>query len=493
MPCVDSFGVARLRLVAAEIRAERGAYRAAATMLLVALAAGWLLTSATRFFAVETEARLALVLAVIGLFLAVVQVALYRLSGRDWLHPLVFPVFYMTVVFIAPVLWVLGTGRSLGYIDHRSVSLRLLVVLLTTVVTFALGAVLASRGRPSAAAPTSGTHYLRMRRIGRTLLVVVTLTRLIRVPLLLSVPYGAGQLEYDLNTWLNVVEGGLVFLGVIFTAIANTQLYRKVFRRFDLGLFGLFAVLSLVTGSRGELVAPILFAAWARHSYVKPLRLRQILPVVALVFLLFQAVVLYRSEYRAGLPVSTSQPVSWIEGMLRSIGTPVEITGTIVNTVPSQHPFVHGRTYLEAVVRQLPGPASRALFGPPTGTGTFVYRDILGIQTADAGFGFALPAEAYLNFGLPGVAGAGLLVGLAFGFAYRRQAPIPSRAVHLLYPVLLATLPLALRSDALFQIKLVLYPILALAVVYRLCRSPAYVSPSPPSASSLRPIARSRI
>ena len=89
-------------------------------------------------------------------------------------------------------------------------------------------------------------------------------------------------------------------------------------------------------------------------------------------------------------------------------------------------------------------------------------------------FAESLPSEAYLNFGLAGCVGAGLFLGALMGWAWRKHQATAVRARDLLYSVLPAGLIGGFRSDALGQIKEVLYPMLIVWVLmglYRL-RSP---------------------
>jgi hypothetical protein len=139
--------------------------------------------------------------------------------------------------------------------------------------------------------------------------------------------------------------------------------------------------------------------------------------------------------------------------------------------VPDSEPLRLGSTYVAALQRQLPGPIALEILGPPTDTASFELRQMLGFYDPDAGFGFSLPAEGFLNFGLVGVVGACVVTGLLLGGSYaRRPAGLPDRALHVLYPLIVASLPLSLRADAVQQIKTVLYPMVFAAVVFALAR-----------------------
>jgi hypothetical protein len=119
---------------------------------------------------------------------------------------------------------------------------------------------------------------------------------------------------------------------------------------------------------------------------------------------------------------------------------------------------MHGSTYMAALFRQLPGPVQVALFGPPRTTGSYVYRDLIDFHDPNGRSAFSLPSESYLNYGLAGSFIVALIVGSLFGWAYRRAAAVPSKALHVLSPILVATLPLSLRGMLSCRSSSVLYP-----------------------------------
>jgi hypothetical protein len=110
----------------------------------------------------------------------------------------------------------------------------------------------------------------------------------------------------------------------------------------------------------------------------------------------------------------------------------------------------------------LPGPIARALFGAVSGTGTLVYREIINFTYAGQGWGFSLPTEGYVNFGFPGVVGAGAFLGALFGNTYKlaQRDQIDNRIGSYVYPLLISYLPFGIRTDALGEMKSVIYPII---------------------------------
>jgi len=64
-----------------------------------------------------------------------------------------------------------------------------------------------------------------------------------------------------------------------------------------------------------------------------------------------------------------------------------------------------------------------------------------------------------------------VLLGAVVGWAWRRGRRVPASTRDVLYPVLLAGLAYGLRSDALTQVKDVLYPMLAVWLVTSWCQA----------------------
>ena len=219
---------------------------------------------------------------------------------------------------------------------------------------------------------------------------------------------------------------------------------------------------------------------WAHHTYVKRLRAWTLALLIVFVLGVFTTVG-YERE-----PTGTVGRPSVLQSSLVDIASPTFITANVVSDVPAEHPYYLGTTYLAAWERQLPGFIANRILGSPatatTPTGSFAYRDLIGFTNPNQGYGFAFPAESYINFGMPGVFLTGAGLGWLLAWSYRRCRADPSRAIHLLYPVLISTLPDGFRTDALGELKMVLYPMIILALVLYKARqvSVSTVPPLPP-------------
>jgi hypothetical protein len=287
-----------------------------------------------------------------------------------------------------------------------------------------------------------------------------------------SAGYGSDQLSYGIEDALDVLGQQLLLVGVVLATLANARIFGRVLDRAELILLGGYFLMSLMFGSRGELIAPVIFIVWAQHTMIRPIRLMRLLLLAILAAFILQGV----GNTRQGMPLYSS-PDSALAGVLTGVSSPVHVTGVVVELTPARFPFLHGDTYVEALKRQLPGPLSNRLFGPPEDTAAFVFRRMIGLRSEDYGYSFSIPSEAYLNFGLPGTLVVGLLVGALLGWSFRRVSRHPSRAIEVLYPVLLATLPHAIRTDALGDIKSVLYPMLMIWAALQLAPGQKALSP----------------
>lgn len=407
--------------------------------------------------------------------LVVLALASVRLGRRDWFHPFGFPLLYVGFALYAPLLYIGGTGQELLGIGPDDLSPTLVAIAILTIAGVVVGLFASLRLTPDLASEhLYQPDPQRLKAFGTAALVVAVGSRAYITVSTFGEPYGLGSVVFGGLSSVETLANFLFFAGVLLVTISNVRLYGRVWTGWDLAFAASFIGSALLSGSRGELVAPVLFALWAHHSFVRPLRLRHALVATLAIVIVFQGT----AGTRAG-EAFIEDRASVVERTLGSVGIPVQVTHLLLEHMPRQGGFEHGATYAAALERQLPGPVGRAVLGPPADTGTFVLRDLIGFSNRNAGFGFAFPAEAFLNFGLPGVLLGGVFLGGLLGFAYKRQADPPSRALHFLYPLLIATLPLSFRADAVAQIKSVLYPMILLGMVFWLARALPRTEPKP--------------
>ncbi|MFC7550581.1 O-antigen polymerase [Plantactinospora sp. GCM10030261] len=100
------------------------------------------------------------------------------------------------------------------------------------------------------------------------------------------------------------------------------------------------------------------------------------------------------------------------------------------------------------------GPLALWIWGQPNDTGAFHFRTLIGMTNDGQGWGYSIPAEGALNFGLPGVLLLPFVYGLALAWLYARFSAAPTRALELIYSIAAASVPFAFRSDVHGAVKL---------------------------------------
>jgi hypothetical protein len=380
---------------------------------------------------------------------------LRRLPTRDWFHPFGFPLLYLAVSIGLPLAYVSTTGRTVAQLSAAGVTPRLILLCAGAVVSLWAGGALGSArmALPAQRYPQAGFSYERARAIGLVLLIGLIGAGLWLAVMLRGSPYGSEQGTYSFTSFLEATVEVVAVPAVALVVSAGANRRGRILWR-DLGAVGLLGVLMLVGGDRATPLALIILVAFIHHETVRRLRWQTVAVGVATVLVLLTAVAFWRA--RSG--PSDHSVSTLIAPAAASTGSPVGTTARLLQVVPAETSYYGGATYLAAGRYLLPGPIARTLFGAPSATGSFVYRELLGLHDPSQGYGFSFEAEAYLNFGTIGVMGAFGLLGLLLMWAWRQRRPDAQRARDLL------------RTDALGQVKMVLYGLMILYVALRACR-----------------------
>lgn len=410
------------------------------------------------------------------------------LTEHDWFHPFAFPALYVAFVFAAPVTYAKAFGVRLGTLEPEEITPQLMALMLVAMVGLLLGVLLMLRAKPTAAIGNqSPLLYRRVLSVGHYGLVILVLTQAVLAIRSAGLPYGFGQIEYDLDAVVGVVAGSLILPTVILTTLGSVRLTGRLLDGASQLLLAVLIALLLVQGDRNQTLSVLIFLTWMQNA-IRPIRLSRLVAGTAVVL---AGVILVGGIRADSNPLPTGQPAA--ERLLGDLSSTSGITADLMQRVPDQHPYTRGSTYMAALKNLAPGPISRSLFGDPA-TATFVYRDIIDLDNPNHGVGFSFIAEAYLNFGWFGVAALSFGLGMLLAWAWRSSSPYPTTAAALLYPVLISLLPYLLRSDALTQIKLAGYALIACVIVFRVSRTGAPAPQSPPrrpvSAPSSRGVVR---
>lgn len=289
----------------------------------------------------------------------------------------------------------------------------------------------------------------------------------------------SGALDVELTTMGRIA----LFIGVVATAAAAGQRSgsSRSLRRWDLLLTVAALLLATTWGSRSTLLAPILIIAFTtavrRHDAG-----RRLLVGAAVGALVFVVIAETRISGTDGLEDFGTATV--VERMVRDINAPTYLTYYTLEALAedSSAEPANGSSYAAAVPRLLPSVIVDTVGWRLAPLGTQQYRDLIGFDNPDRNFGYAAVAEGVLNFGIAGALAAGLALGAALGLSYRWlvTGQRSSLAARWLYPIMFASAPWIMRSDALQASKPIVYAIAGLAGASWLAASRSK-SPRPPS------------
>jgi hypothetical protein len=410
--------------------------------------------------------------------LAAVTAAAAMLPRRDagWFHPLALPFAALAIMSFAAPLWVYLTRMPAGGLYDPGhppavpsplavpMTLAACEALLLVLVGYLTGVVaaLARTPRPSARKPSLPVFRQGMRGAGLALMTAGAGAGLAVAWLNRGTVYGAGQFEYGPAAVLQPIAATALLAGLITVTLVGEEpgRLRDLLRGREWLILTAYLLAVALTGARGGLLPPLVYLAWAYGTRVRQVSLRQV--TAALVVTVVAGAMI--ASYRSGDGLSPGSPDAVTTRAVSAVSSPAWLTQETVAAVPSIFPYTHGSTYLAAAEGQLPGPLARSL-GATRRTASAVFRDIIGFTNPGQGFAESLPSEAYLNFGLMGCLSAGVFLGLLMGWAWRKAGAYGVRPRDLLYPVLLAGLIAGFRSDALAQVKEVLYPLLVTGVL----------------------------
>lgn len=408
--------------------------------------------------------------ALIAATLLVGVVASRRVLRRDWFHPLALPTLYVSLVCVAPIAYIDVTRQTLASLSAADLTPEFRAVFTATLISIPVGVWFGLRlgGREEV---TTGArrriHWHMVLLVGRAALGVALLLRVADLSTSYGSAYGTGSVTFGLQSLLETGANIGSLGAIVLISVSHLHLSQRSLGPVDVLLVALFTLVTLTSGSRGELIAPMLFVILIHHMYVRPLSAKALAATLVLLMVVFQGVggARVNEEFFAGREAAVTR-------VLVGLSVPAQVQGLLMRYVPDTEPLRLGSTYVAALERQIPGPIALTVLGPPADTASFELRDMLSFNNPNAGFGFSLPAEGFLNFGLTGVVGACLVAGLLLGgsYALRRSGELPDRAAHVLYPLVVASLPLSLRADAVQQIKTVLYPMVFAAIVFALAQ-----------------------
>lgn len=395
-----------------------------------------------------------------------------RLGAGRWnvFHPMVFPVAYIAIASLIPTWYVYVEGNELNEFTEITAGPELPKMVALSVVGFCCGTWIRFKPRRSVETNRAPIDRRFLRIAGRALIVAAIFGALADLAGGSLDTRGQGQDVYTTADSLLAAAGLAASAGVVLMAWGAYELPRVV-TRFDLILLMVLVALLAASGRRavGLTVVLVLVGviSWKRGAALRVMASMCVLAVAS-----FQIL-----EYRMRSHGS-SAPTA-VEGMLGDLSSIAFTTGATHVSMGEQ--TMGGATLFAALIRQLPSPVAVPLLGPPTDTGAFVFRSLFPVDSA-MGYGYSIPAEGVLNFGLLGAFLVPLACGGALAWLYAKVDLASSHSSGWVYLLAAAWVPFAWRSDALGAVKGVLYPAIMMGMAAVLARSLA--------STSLRPHAR---
>ena len=223
---------------------------------------------------------------------------------------------------------------------------------------------------------------------------------------------------------------------IISVAIAHGTLLKA---KFGMVLFGLHIFLLITEGARTPLVVTTLVLVLVYHYLIKPIKLRWLVLGGVLAMFLFGIIGIVRMA--AAFDVSklgTEYKYAQQTGQTRWYNTLVEAGGSvrtvnmIVDITPDEVPYWYGRSYVVSILHLVP--YLQGILYKVNYRWARTAGDVLvGIFASreDAGLGFSMVAEGYLNFGIPGAFLHMMFLGIWIRRLYLKFASFltPSRAI----------------------------------------------------------------
>ena len=355
----------------------------------------------------------------------------WRLTGGELLSP--YAAFTFSLLFFLAgqsALEALGLNQQ-GYLGGRyddGIVLFTLWCVLLAILSGHLGALLGSVRRRlpvRAPGPMHEARSLRaLRMVGRLMLALSIPPAIVTLWAARAAVLDGGYMSlYQVNqgTGLSaapLILASLLVPGALFVHAGSRAGSRE--RRFAVAMIVGYAAVQMFLGFRINGAMPLVAYFYLRHRLVKPVGMTLSVAVAAMLMLVvFPAV----KEFRLSAGAERSS-IEFLQEAYLSIENPAvaildELGGTArvladtVALVPQARPFDSGATYGYALLTLFPN-----LFWdvhPTIARGTA--SDWL-IWTVDpiwaregGGLGFSAVAEAYLNFGVPGIAVSMVLFG----------------------------------------------------------------------------------
>lgn len=241
-----------------------------------------------------------------------------------------------------------------------------------------------------------------------------------------------------------------------------------------LGAAAFIVLLSAQLGDRGGLVAFAVPAAWIYSQRVRRIPVKLVVVGAAIGLLMLPAIKTYRQSLKLKQALQLS-PAEAATKTTYEMGTSVLVFGYTLDFIPSEKPYAYGLSYVRSVGNLIPNvglsPGKEFLPSPLIASPEAWLTDTLNPQkySVGGGYGYAVGAEWYFNFGLVGVLFGMIATGISLSFFRNRAQDGPAWLVwSALYFSLTA---LTVRNILGAPLKGALWPMILLLMLRLISRS----------------------
>jgi oligosaccharide repeat unit polymerase len=274
---------------------------------------------------------------------------------------------------------------------------------------------------------------------------------------------GAGVDQRFLDVGVTFSEAG------IFALIASAAPRQRILRAFAYATALLIACITILKGDRSALITLGLGAGWCYSQSVRRIPWAPTLAVAVFVLALMPVI----GEWRAWRSVEETSHASFkdlVGSAATSMGEQANAFVYTLDLVPSVKGYAWGLTYLAGVVNAIPNPL------PTKGANPLRFTSIESSPSewmtsivapewweAGGGYGYAMGAEWYYNFGMPGVLLGSMLFGWITG---RMRNAVTGSALQLVASALIfGAMSVLVRNTFGYPFTMVTWPLIGLSVI----------------------------
>jgi oligosaccharide repeat unit polymerase len=263
-----------------------------------------------------------------------------------------------------------------------------------------------------------------------------------------------------------------IFIAIFIGVFTETAQFRKVALPLLLVSLAIIVWISVLTFGRHKVLLILLACGMYYHFRVKAFSLRYVGIGVLFVFFVSifstnrrfggSALELSYDEVLESLDLFFESPFDAIISVIAPLAG-FEVFTQVISLVPSVEGFMYGKTYMQSLVGLL---FPKFIFGELVSfeTPAFWFHRIYSPYTTGHGFDFSMLSEAYINFGIFGIA-AFVIIGYLVGFL--SKVIMHSRNSFFVFAALyiLAVLIVGLRNDSNAMFKNAFYSVMFVAIV----------------------------